>query len=81
MKETGIVIKIDSLGRVVIPSEIRRVLDIQDRDDLEIYTEGDKILLAKHAPACLFCDSTGDTVKFKGKLICRTCLDELCRRT
>ncbi len=80
MKETGIVRKIDALGRIVIPSEIRRVLDIEDRDDLEIYTEGDAIILKKHAPACLFCESTEGVVTFKGKLICHSCLEDLCRR-
>jgi len=77
MKTTGIVRKVDELGRIVLPVEIRRVFDIQIRDTLEIYTEGDKILLKKYDPACVFCGRTENIISFKGKLICANCFDEM----
>jgi len=77
MKTTGIVRKVDELGRIVLPVEIRRVFDIQIRDSLEIYTEGDKILLKKYDPACVFCGKSDNIISFKGKLICSGCFEEM----
>lgn len=77
VKSTGIVRKVDELGRIVIPIELRRNLDIEEKDSLEIYVEDDHIILKKHSPACAFCaNATGITV-FKGRNICRNCLDDL----
>lgn len=77
VKSTGIVRKVDELGRIVIPIELRRNLDIEEKDSLEIYVEDDHIILKKYSPACSFCsNATGITV-FKGKNICKSCLDEL----
>jgi transcriptional pleiotropic regulator of transition state genes len=73
MKSTGIVRKVDELGRVVIPIELRRTLSIQDRDSLEIYIEGDHIILEKFEPSCIFCGSTEDVQKFRGRNVCATC--------
>ena len=70
VKSTGIVRKVDELGRIVIPIELRRNLDIEEKDSLEIYVEDDHIILKKYSPACSFCsNATGITV-FKGKNIC-----------
>ena len=58
MTSTGIVRRIDGLGRIVLPKELRAILDLNDRDPLEIYTEGNTIILKKYEPACIFCNST-----------------------
>lgn len=79
MKSTGIVRKVDELGRIVIPIELRRTLDIEERDALEIYLEGDKIVLRKYEPACLFCGSDHDLINYKGKNICGQCAKDLSR--
>lgn len=79
MKATGIVRKIDNLGRLVIPMELRRVLDIEEFTPLEIYTEGGTIILKKYTPDCLFCGEGDDIVNFKGKNICKSCLKDLRR--
>ena len=77
MKSTGIVRKVDELGRVVIPIELRRTLEIAEKDALEIYVDGEQIILKKYAPACIFCGQAKDVQVFKGKTICPACLDEL----
>ena len=77
MKSTGIVRKVDELGRIVLPIEMRRTLDIGEKDALEIYVEGSSVILKKYKPSCIFCDTTKDIVVFKGKNICPKCLKEL----
>lgn len=74
MKSTGIVRKVDDLGRVVIPIELRRTLDIEEKDALEIYVDSDKIILKKYEPACVFCGDADKIVNFKGKNVCLDCL-------
>ena len=77
MKSTGIVRKVDELGRIVLPIELRRTLEIAERESLEIYVEGSTIILKKYEPACIFCGDAKDVVNYKGRNICRTCLDEM----
>ena len=77
MKSAGIVRKVDELGRIVLPVELRRTLDIAEKDALEIYVDGSSIVLKKYRPSCIFCDSIRDVAMFKGKNICRKCLREL----
>lgn len=77
VKSTGIVRKVDELGRIVIPIELRRNLDIEEKDSLEIYVEDDHIILKKYSPACSFCSNATDITVFKGRNICRNCLDDL----
>ncbi len=77
MKSTGIVRKVDELGRVVIPIELRRNLDIDIKDSLEIFVDGEHILLKKYAPACIFCGQAKDVKNIKGKNICPECLEEI----
>ena len=77
MKSTGIVRKVDELGRIVLPIELRRTLDIAERDPLEIYVDGDSVILRKYQPACVFCGSAKDVAAFKDKNICRNCKKEL----
>lgn len=74
MKATGIVRKVDELGRIVLPVELRRTLDIEERDPVEIYLDGDKIILQKYEPACLFCGSSHALTSYRGKNICRECV-------
>ena len=77
MKATGIVRKVDELGRIVLPIELRRVMGIAERDPLEIYVDGNSIVLKKYQSACIFCDSALDVINYKGKNICAKCLKEL----
>ena len=69
MKSTGIVRKVDELGRIVLPIELRRTL--------EIYMDGSSIVLKKFQPACIFCDSEKDIMEFRGKNICPRCFQEM----
>ncbi len=77
MKSTGIVRKVDELGRVVIPVELRRTLRIAEKDALEIYVDEEKIILKKYEPACVFCGNAGETVTFKNKIICKDCIQDM----
>ena len=77
MKSTGLVRKVDELGRVVLPIELRRTLDIAEKDALEIYVDGSTIILKKYEPACIFCGDAKDVITYKGKNICPACMKEL----
>lgn len=77
MKATGIVRQLDKLGRIVLPKELRKVFNIENEDYLEIYVENDKIVLKKYAPTCIFCGSSTDVEEYKGKNVCRSCIEEL----
>ena len=78
MKSTGIVRKIDSLGRIIIAIETRRRLDIDLDNPLEFYKADDgKIIIKKYAPACVFCDSLDSLKRYRGKLVCRGCINDL----
>ena len=77
MKSTGIVRKVDELGRIVLPIEMRRTLDIAEKDALEIYVEGSSVILKKYKPSCIFCDTSKDVSEFKGKNICPKGLKDL----
>jgi len=77
MKATGIVRQLDTLGRIVVPIELRRTLDLQLKDSVEIYVNGDEIILRKYHPTCIFCTNTHALLQYKGKLICRSCRSNL----
>ena len=78
MKSTGIIRKIDELGRIVLPIELRRKMDISEKDSLEIYVDGDSVILKKYEPSCMFCNETDfNMVTYKGHSICRKCIAEL----
>ena len=78
MRSTGVVRAVDQLGHIVLPIELRRNLDIDIQDPLEIYIEDDgKIILKKYEPACIFCDNATDVFQYKGKTICRECINDL----
>ncbi len=77
MKATGILRKIDGLGRIVIPMEIRNKLEIAENDPLEIHVEGSSIVLRKYEPDCTFCGSSRNVIEYKGKNVCEKCISEL----
>lgn len=77
MKSTGVVRKVDELGRIVLPIELRRTYNIEEKDALEIYVDGENIVLKKYEPACIFCGDAKNVNNYKGKNICAGCLDEL----
>lgn len=77
MKATGIVRKVDELGRIVIPIELRRTMGIDIKDPLEIFVDGEKIILRKYEPTCIFSGSAENLINFKGKMISKDILGEL----
>lgn len=77
MKATGIVRKVDELGRIVIPIELRRTMGIDIKDPLEIFVDGEKIILRKYEPTCIFSGSSENLINFKGKMVSKDVLDEL----
>ena len=79
MKSLGIVRKVDELGRIVLPIETRRRLELETGDGVEIFVEKDRVILKKYEPSCLFCGDADDVIIYKDKRICRNCLEELKR--
>jgi transcriptional pleiotropic regulator of transition state genes len=77
LKSTGIVRKVDELGRIVLPIELRRTLDIAEKDSLEIYIDGSAIVLKKYQPSCIFCDNDREIMIFHGKNVCSKCAKEM----
>ena len=77
MKSTGGVRKVDELGRIVLPKELRTILGIDVKDSIEIFTDGDKIVLQKYQPACTFCNNANDVIYFNGKRICAECVAKI----
>ena len=77
MKATGIVRPMDALGRVVIPIELRRNLNINTDDSLEIFVDGEYIMLKKYEPACIFCGSNDDIKQVHGRNVCANCIEDM----
>ncbi len=77
MKSTGIVRRLDELGRIVIPIEIRNKFNISERDPIEIYVDGSNIILSKYESSCIFCGNTKNLKEFKDKNVCNLCLKKL----
>lgn len=77
MKSTGMTRKVDELGRIVLPAEIRQTLDIKTKDPLEIFTHEDTIVLKKYTPGCTFCNEMEGLVNFGERHICAACLEKL----
>jgi transcriptional pleiotropic regulator of transition state genes len=77
MKSTGVVRKVDELGRVVLPMELRRTMNINEKDPLEIYVDGESIILRKYSPGCIFCGNANGVRNYKGKSLCDDCIREL----
>lgn len=77
MSTSGFLRRVDELGRIVLPIEMRRALEIEEHDPLEISLDGDAIILRKHQPYCLFCGAVSDLVIYRQRRVCRTCLEAL----
>lgn len=78
MKSLGIVRRIDHVGRIVLPKELRRLFDLTDNEDsLEIFVEDDKIILKKYEPACIFCNNADNVVDHMGKKVCKNCIESM----
>lgn len=77
MKATGIVRKMDELGRIVLPIELRNRLEIGPKDPIEIFTDGSSIILKKYQPCCILCGNASDNVLIKEKRVCKRCIEEL----
>ena len=77
MKSTGVVRKVDELGRIVIPIELRNKLGIAEKDPLEIYVDGSNIVLKKFETNCVFCGSSKKLVEYQDKLVCNKCIKKL----
>ncbi|MFO7636796.1 MAG: AbrB/MazE/SpoVT family DNA-binding domain-containing protein [Clostridia bacterium] len=79
MKSTGIVRRVDELGRIVVPIELRRSLDIGDRDTVEMYLEGDNIIIRKYQPSCVFCGTSSDITLYREKMLCLNCIGKIAK--
>ena len=76
--QNGIVRPVDKMGRVVIPKEIRSQLNVENnRDSFEIFVEGDKVILKKYQPTCIFCDNVGESVELDGRIVCKNCIEKI----
>ena len=77
MKSLGMVRKIDELGRIVLPIEIRKMMDLSPGNGVEIFSDKDRIILQKYAPSCIFCGEADTIVIYKDKRVCKACLEEM----
>jgi len=77
MKSTGIVRRIDELGRIVLPAEMRRIFNINEKDSVEIFTKDDMIVLKKYDVSCIFCGSPNDLKQYKEKSVCPKCWKDI----
>ncbi|MBQ8914872.1 MAG: AbrB/MazE/SpoVT family DNA-binding domain-containing protein [Clostridia bacterium] len=77
MKSLGMVRKIDELGRIVLPIEIRKMMDLSPGNGVEIFSDKDRIILQKYAPSCIFCGEADNIVIYKDKRVCKACLEEM----
>ena len=77
MKKTGIIRRLDKLGRVVLPIELRRSLDWNEHDRIEIFIEDERVVLQKYEPNCLFCGGTKNLKEFRGKQVCARCVEKM----
>ena len=78
MNSTGIIRTLDNMGRVVIPREIRKQLDMTNgTDSFEIFMDGDNIVLKKHKPFCVFCKSQEECIEFENQTVCKSCIEKL----
>ncbi len=79
MRTPGMIRKVDELGRIVIPSELRKALEVGPGDAMELYLQEDRLVLKKFAPACIFCGGIQGLMTYEGKNICRKCIDTISR--
>ena len=79
MKKTGITRAIDEVGRIVLPKELRATMDLNTKDELDISVDGDRIILKKIQPSCIFCGNSENLVEFKENKLCRSCIAEIAK--
>ncbi len=79
MKDTGVVRRLDELGRITLPMELRKILHLKERDTLQIYVEDDRIVLQKYTPADIFTGDTEDLLEYQGKKVSRKTIAELAK--
>lgn len=77
MKNTGVCKTVDDLGRIVLPKEIRKSLGFDIRSSVELYVEGDSLIIKKAKSNCVFCSSNDNLVEFNGKMVCQDCINNL----
>lgn len=77
MRSLAMLRKVDELGRIVLPMEIRRMFDIATRDALEIFIDDNKIILKKYEPACMFCHSADNVIVYENRNICKKCVEKI----
>ena len=77
MKSTGIIRRVDELGRVVLPIELRNKFGITEKDPMEIYVDGNSIILKKYEPNCIFCGNSKNLMEFEDKVICKKCAEKI----
>ena len=79
MKDTGVVRRLDELGRITIPMELRKILHLEERDSLQIFVEDDRIILQKYTPADIFTGETEDLIEYRGKKVSKKTVTELAK--
>jgi len=77
MRATGVIRQIDAFGRIVLPAELRKVMNVQTGDNLEFFTEENQIIIKKYEVCCLFCNNQDDLIEFSGKKLCPVCLEKI----
>lgn len=77
MKKEYSIRTIDSVGRIVIPMDLRKALEIKEWDELRIFRDHDRIVMEKNKPVCIFCGSGKDLVTFKDRNVCQKCKREI----
>jgi len=77
MKSVGIVRKVDSMGRMVVPKEVRNILGWDEGRPIEIFVDGESVVLKAYWPGCIFCNNLTDLTEFKGRLVCKTCIRKI----
>ena len=77
MKSTGIVRPVDAVGRIVLPIELRRIMDIGPKDSIEIFVEGSYVMLKKYQPRCIFCEGMDNVKAYRGKNVCADCIEKM----
>lgn len=79
MKDTGVVRKLDELGRITLPMELRKSLGLKEKDALQIFVDGERIVLERYAPSDIFTGSMDDLIEYHGKKVSKESIKELAK--
>lgn len=77
MKENGLVREVDDMGRIVLPKELLKYLNMENVKAVQIFVENNSIVLKKYNPGCIFCNNVDNTIRYKGQYICKDCLKDM----